>query len=324
MADLLGNDIGLNYKGLLNLDTTINTGLDGTLRVVTDGEGDSSPLYLSTTAIGLGTTSVATNGDITLGSNASIIKMLTSSYGSITGSSNSGFLEITETANNKTRITSAIIALAASTGVGIGETSPTARLQVKGSGSTSATTSLLVQNSVGVQLLKVADNGSVWANGGGAISTNTAFGENALKLGGSGNSNIAFGSETLRALTTGSENMGVGRSSLYSLDSGINNVSLGNYSLFACTSGGNNTAVGWDSIEGGATASNITAIGSGTRSGNFSGSVIIGKDATATAANQFVIGSVGTIAGLVEAEINTSANIWNVVINGVARKILLA
>ena len=69
MANLLGNDIGLNYKGLLNLDTTINTGLDGTLRVVTDGEGDSSPLYLSTTAIGLGTTSIwdNTNGRLGIG-----------------------------------------------------------------------------------------------------------------------------------------------------------------------------------------------------------------------------------------------------------------
>ena len=53
MANLLGNDIGLNYKGLLNLDTTINIPLDGTLRVVTDGEGDSSPLYLSTTQVGV-------------------------------------------------------------------------------------------------------------------------------------------------------------------------------------------------------------------------------------------------------------------------------
>ena len=72
MADLLGNDIGLNYKGLLNLFTTINTGLDATLRVVTDGEGDSSPLYLSQTAIGLGTTSIwdNTNGRLGIGTNS--------------------------------------------------------------------------------------------------------------------------------------------------------------------------------------------------------------------------------------------------------------
>jgi len=39
---------------------------------------------------------------------------------------------------------------------------------------------------------------------------------------------------------------------------------------------------------------------------------------------QFVVGSVGTIAGAVTAETPAQANVWNVVINGVARKILLA
>jgi len=45
--------------------------------------------------------------------------------------------------------------------VGIGETTPTARLHVKGSGTTSATTSLLVQNSDGAELLKVLDTGDI-------------------------------------------------------------------------------------------------------------------------------------------------------------------
>ena len=45
--------------------------------------------------------------------------------------------------------------------VGIGETAPTSRLQVKGSGSSSATTSLLVQNSSGAELMKVRDDGIV-------------------------------------------------------------------------------------------------------------------------------------------------------------------
>ena len=47
--------------------------------------------------------------------------------------------------------------------LGIGETTPTARLQVKGSGTTSATTALLVQNSAGTDLLKVEDGGAVRA-----------------------------------------------------------------------------------------------------------------------------------------------------------------
>jgi hypothetical protein len=48
--------------------------------------------------------------------------------------------------------------------VGIGINAPTARLQVKGSGATSSTTSLLVQNSAGTQLLKVTDDGATTAN----------------------------------------------------------------------------------------------------------------------------------------------------------------
>ena len=110
MANLLGNDIGLNYKGLLNLDTTINTALDGTLRVITDGEGDSSPLYLSTTAIGLGTTSIwdNTNGRL-----------------------------------------------------GIGTSTPTATGHFKGSGSTFATFSLLVQDSASTNLISLRDDGLI-------------------------------------------------------------------------------------------------------------------------------------------------------------------
>jgi uncharacterized membrane protein len=52
--------------------------------------------------------------------------------------------------------------------------------------------------------------------------------------------------------------------------------------------------------------------------------VVLGRSAAATAANQFVVGSSTYNAGSVSAEVNTSANVWNVIINGVARKILLA
>jgi hypothetical protein len=55
MANLNGQNIGTNYKGFLNLDSTINTPLDATLRAVTDGMGTSSPLQLSTTKVAIGT-----------------------------------------------------------------------------------------------------------------------------------------------------------------------------------------------------------------------------------------------------------------------------
>jgi hypothetical protein len=97
MANLLGQNIGTNYKGILNLDT-INTPLDATLRAVTDGEGNASLLELSTTAV---------------------------SVGAISG----------------------------------------ARFAIKGSGTTFATNSLLVQNSAGTDLLKIRDDGQITCAG---------------------------------------------------------------------------------------------------------------------------------------------------------------
>jgi len=44
--------------------------------------------------------------------------------------------------------------------VGIGESAPTARLHIKGSGATSATTALLVQNSAGTDMLRIMDGGA--------------------------------------------------------------------------------------------------------------------------------------------------------------------
>ena len=45
--------------------------------------------------------------------------------------------------------------------LGVGTNAPTSTVQIKGSGATSATNSLLVQNSAGTQLFKVADDGTI-------------------------------------------------------------------------------------------------------------------------------------------------------------------
>ncbi len=49
MSSLIGQNIGGNPRGILNLGATINTPLDTTLRSVTDGLGNNSTLQLSTT-----------------------------------------------------------------------------------------------------------------------------------------------------------------------------------------------------------------------------------------------------------------------------------
>jgi hypothetical protein len=108
MANLLGQNIGTNYKGILNLDSTINTPLDATLRAVTDGEGDASPLQLSTDAV---------------------------SVGAISG----------------------------------------ARFAIKGSGTTSGTTSLLVQDSAGTESFKILDNGAAFIRTSLQLSSGVTF-----------------------------------------------------------------------------------------------------------------------------------------------------
>jgi hypothetical protein len=170
-------------------------------------------------------------------------------------------------------------------------------------------------------------------------SFNAAFGRDSLWSNTSGSSNMAIGVSALRLNTTGSNNVGIGFTSLLN-NTASNNTAIGHesaltntsgtgitaigYQALTASTGANNTAVGFQSLSAHTTGANNTALGHLTASGNFSGCLILGKDATATANNQFVVGSSSINAGAVITETNTSSQVWNVIINGVARKILLA
>lgn len=154
-------------------------------------------------------------------------------------------------------------------------------------------------------------------------SSNTAIGNSSLQ-GNTASNNTAVGERSLRNNTTGASNTAIGGLSLFSNTTGSNNTVLGGQALQNNTTGTFNVAIGHQALNGHTTGNSNTAIGYQVFSGNFSGSVIIGRGATATADNQFAIGSSATNAGSVTSEINTSSNVWNVIINGVARKILLA
>jgi hypothetical protein len=73
--------------------------------------------------------------------------------------------------------------------LGVGTNAPTATGHFKGSGSTSATTSLLVQNSGGTQLLKVTDDGAITLGAGnqGILSDNAFFSRYLISTGTLGN-----------------------------------------------------------------------------------------------------------------------------------------
>jgi len=196
-----------------------NSALTASLKTISDGEGNDSPLKLSTSAVGIGSitnveteingkqatlvsgtsiktinsTSVLGSGDLSVqetlisGTN---VKTINST--SLLGSGDVAVQETLvsgtniKTINGSSLLGSGDITISASAGgsntqiqfndsgafgadslfnwdntnkrLGVGETTPTARVHIKGEGSTSATTSLLVQNSAGTDMLFVTDN----------------------------------------------------------------------------------------------------------------------------------------------------------------------
>lgn len=197
---------------------------------------------------------------------------------------------------------------------------------------------------------------TVWNNGQGNIATNTSYGYEALKNNTTGTNNTAIGGKTLSSLLAGSNNTAVGLNAL-TLNTADNNTAIGSLSLYVNTVGTNNTAVGVAALTAnttgssnialgggslgsntigggniaigqGALSSNITgsdntAFGNGTGSGNFNGSVILGSNASATANNQFVVGSNFVPAGTIATETITPDRTWLVRINGANYKIPL-
>ncbi len=200
------------------------------------------------------------------------------------------------------------------------------------------------------------DGTSIWYNGPTNNDTRLAYGRFALSLGGgtyntaigfesqslnsTGLYNTSLGFRTSKLLQTGGGNIAIGEFALQDNFAGFNNVcigytsgwktqadnntAIGRTSLQNNTSGERNVAVGSGSLSANVSGSNNSALGMNANSGNFSGSVILGDTATATANNQFVVGSSTYNAGAVSTATVAQAKVWNVVINGVAEQILLA
>lgn len=123
------------------------------------------------------------------------------------------------------------------------------------------------------------------ANGAGAVSSNTAIGENSLAANTSGNNNLANGFSTLQANTTGSNNVAVGSLAAKDNTTGSNNIALGRSTLTSNIAGSNNVVFG-------ALAGMSNADGTSTTSLN--DSILIGYYASAqgnSQTNQIAIGN---------------------------------
>ena len=127
-------------------------------------------------------------------------------------------------------------------------------------------------------------NSSTWNRGTNSISSNTVFGEDAMRnTTGSGNTIYGYQSYYTSG-STGGYNTVVGYQSLYSNTSGSYNTALGYQSQYSGTTGSGNTSIGYYSLRSNTTGRNNSAIGNGSLSANTTGSnnISIGSDTLLT------------------------------------------
>lgn len=162
-TSLSGLTPATTFDGLLK--TSDNEPLDGTLKAISTGDGTDTILQLSDSMFNIGGTDGlffnATTNQLRIGAEPDFYQIKVES-------AQIGGLQVGEDAfNNMIRSASNIRMVPLSGGVAISNNYTTAAantmFHIKGSGASSGTASLLVQNSAGTDLLKVADNGNVLA-----------------------------------------------------------------------------------------------------------------------------------------------------------------
>ncbi|MBU1046256.1 tail fiber domain-containing protein [Patescibacteria group bacterium] len=182
------------------------------------------------------------------------------------------------------------LTLDASGNIGIGTTSPFAKLSVKGAGTTTGI-NFQTTNSSDTPLVTVLDSGNV---GIGTDSPNnkiqvqdlinfddtlqnTSLGKNAGNL---GQYNSFIGYEAGKNITS-SWNTGVGWKALMSATNAERNSAFGYYSLFSNSSGSRNASFGYVALSSNTTGNYNTAFGSNALTYNQTGSsnVAIGQEA---------------------------------------------
>lgn len=144
------------------------------------------------------------------------------------------------------------------TQIAIGDTSATARVDIRGTGNTSSSLSLLVRNSDGSGSLRVYDNGTISNPGSNTLLDNEAFGRNALEsidpaspgFGGT----TALGPYALRRATQTRTNtvIGYGAMSNTSGSAVTSSIAIGYFALTNQQSGSYNIGIGHQAMQGSA------------------------------------------------------------------------
>jgi hypothetical protein len=169
--------------------------------------------------------------------------------------------------------------------------------------------------------------------GAGASPTNSAIGQSAFISNTTGSNNVAFGQTALGGNTTGSGNVGIGYFALSGITTQSQNVAVGSqaggtgsantaigHRALNANVGGHNAALGHQAGQSSTGSSNII-LGSLASASTFSECIVLGRNAEATANNQFVVGSDLYYAGNISFQTITPDTTWTVRINGANFKI---
>ncbi len=131
--------------------------------------------------------------------------------------------------------------------------------------------------------------------GAGNVSSNTAFGDDALGASTSGANNVGVGKDALSSLTSGNNCTALGKDALRS-NTASDLVAVGKNALYFNTTGGSNAGFGTGALFTNTTGSGNLAIGirAGDNITTGSQNIVIGTDAdasTATVSNEITLGS---------------------------------
>ena len=159
---------------------------------------------------------------------------------------------------------------ATNTRLGIGTASPSARLHVVGSGTTTGTT-FLAQNSGGTSEVRILDNGRISQIIPNA-NNNTIFGTSAGSSASlSGANNTFFGAFAGSNTTSGDNNTFIGKDSGLNITSGIQNTFVGCQSGLNSTTANNNIFFGFNSGAGNTSGARNIFVGTNSGISNISG-----------------------------------------------------
>ena len=175
-------------------------------------------------------------------------------------------------------------------------------------------------NSVAINAFTNGDGSVVIGNGASSRFHSVNIGFQSSIFGGSFSQNVAIGTFTMGS-ATGSNSVAVGYAALGGQSVGANNTGIGFNAGGTNATGSHNVFLGNQANPVANNRSFQTVLGDSAVGDT--DCVVIGRLATATAANQFVVGSSAHPAGAVVTEVLAANRSWAVRINGVAYKILM-